>query len=229
MSGISERLKQVQTNLQSAAQRHHRDAGEIALLAVSKTRAAEELREAYGCGQRLFGENYLGEAMTKMAALSDLAIEWHFIGGIQSNKTADIAQHFAWVHSVDRLKIARRLSQARPAGLDPLKVLIQVNISGEQTKGGIPPDELAALANDIAELPNIELRGVMALPAPQTDAAKQLEACRAACELAAQLAREGTVPDPVISLGTTSDFEPAIAAGSTMVRIGTAIFGPRTR
>jgi len=184
--------------------------------------------EAHAAGQRAFGENYLQEALDKIAALKDRApdIEWHFIGPIQSNKTRPIAENFAWVHSVDRLKIAQRLSEQRPAALAPLNICIQVNVSGEASKSGCAPQDLPALAHAVAALPGLRLRGLMAIPEPASSEAEQRRPLRQLRELAEQLRAEGLALD-TLSMGMSADLAAAIAEGATMVRIGTAIFGER--
>lgn len=228
MSYIAEKLQAVTLEIVAAARNAGRDPSEIALLAVSKTISPDALLEAYGAGQRTFGENYLQEAVDKMAALKDRApgIEWHFIGPIQSNKTRPIAENFAWVHSVDRLKIAERLSEQRPAALPPLNICIQVNVSGEVSKSGCSPQDLSALAHAAAGLPRLRLRGLMAIPEPASTEAEQRRPLRTLRELADQLRTEGLALD-TLSMGMSADLAPAIAEGATMVRIGTAIFGER--
>lgn len=228
MSYIAEKLQAVTAQIVAAARNAGRDPSEIALLAVSKTVAPELLMEAHAAGQRAFGENYLQEALDKIAALKDRApdIEWHFIGPIQSNKTRPIAENFAWVHSVDRLKVAQRLSEQRPAGLGPLNLCIQVNVSGEASKSGCAPQDLPALAHAIAGLPRLRLRGLMAIPEPASSEAEQRQPLRQLRELAEQLRAEGLALD-TLSMGMSADLAAAIAEGATMVRIGTAIFGER--
>ena len=228
MSYLAEKLQAVSAQIVAAARNAGRDPSEIALLAVSKTISADVLQEAYAAGQRAFGENYLQEALDKMAALADSApgIEWHFIGPIQSNKTRPIAENFAWVHSVDRLKIAQRLSEQRPAHLAPLNICIQVNVSGEASKSGCAPQDLAALAHAVAVLPGLRLRGLMAIPEPASSEAEQRQPLRQLRELAEQLRAEGRALD-TLSMGMSADLAAAIAEGATMVRIGTAIFGER--
>jgi pyridoxal phosphate enzyme (YggS family) len=228
MSYITDKLQAVTTQIVAAARNAGRDPSEIALLAVSKTVSPDRLMEAHAAGQRAFGENYLQEALDKMAALKDQApgIEWHFIGPIQSNKTRPIAENFAWVHSVDRLKIAQRLSEQRPAGLPPLNVCIQVNVSGEASKSGCAPQDLPALAHAVAGLTGIELRGLMTIPEPAASEAEQRRPLRALRELAERLRAEGLALD-TLSMGMSADLAAAIAEGATMVRIGTAIFGER--
>jgi hypothetical protein len=198
----------------------------VRLVAASKTFPAQAIREAAGAGQRDFGENYVQEALTKIEALADLALVWHFIGPIQSNKTRAIAESFHWVHSLDREKIARRLSESRPAHLPPLKVCIEVNLSGEASKSGVAPQAVAALARQVGALPRLALRGLMAIPEPTPDAQLQRRRFRILRELKDELVRSGIALD-TLSMGMSADLEAAIAEGSTMVRVGTAIFGQR--
>ena len=228
MSYMAEKLQAVTAQIVAAARNAGRDPSEIALLAVSKTISPDVLLEAHAAGQRAFGENYLQEALDKMAALKERApgIEWHFIGPIQSNKTRPIAEHFQWVHSVDRLKIAQRLSEQRPAALPPLNICIQVNVSGETSKSGCSPQELPALAQAVAGLPGLRLRGLMAIPEPAASEAEQRRPLRQLRELAEQLRAQGLAID-TLSMGMSADLAAAIAEGATMVRIGTAIFGER--
>ncbi|MBD9600837.1 YggS family pyridoxal phosphate-dependent enzyme [Pseudomonas sp. PDM10] len=223
MSTIADNIAQVSSRIHAAAVAAKRDADSVQLLAVSKTKPAEALREAYAAGLRDFGENYLQEALSKQLELADLPLIWHFIGPIQSNKTRAIAEHFAWVHSVDRLKIAQRLSEQRPAELPPLNICIQVNVSGEASKSGCTPADLPALANAISELPRIKLRGLMAIPEPTEDRAAQDAAFAAVQHLQASL----NLPLDTLSMGMSHDLESAIAQGATWVRIGTALFGAR--
>ncbi|EUB73318.1 protein of unknown function UPF0001 [Pseudomonas sp. GM41(2012)] len=223
MSTIADNIAQVSSRIHAAAVAAKRDADSVQLLAVSKTKPAEALREAYAAGLRDFGENYLQEALSKQLELADLPLIWHFIGPIQSNKTRAIAEHFAWVHSVDRLKIAQRLSEQRPAELPPLNICIQVNVSGEASKSGCTPADLPALANAISELPRIKLRGLMAIPEPTEDRAAQDAAFAAVQSLQASL----NLPLDTLSMGMSHDLESAIAMGATWVRIGTALFGAR--
>jgi PLP dependent protein len=223
MGLIPDNLQAVRARIAAAARAAGRDPGAVRLLAVSKTHAPERIREAYAAGQRDFGESYVQEALDKMAQLADLPLEWHLVGPLQSNKTRAAAERFQWVHSVDREKVARRLSEQRPAGMAPLNVLIQVNASGEGSKSGVAPGEAHALAAAIAGLPNLRLRGLMAIPEPGAPAAR----FRAIGELYAEL-REAFGLD-TLSLGMSDDLEAAIAAGSSMVRIGTAIFGARPK
>ena len=226
MTTIASNLQAVRDAIASAAVGADRHAGDINLLAVSKTFAPDALREAYQAGQTCFAESYVQEALDKIAALQDLPIEWHYIGPIQSNKTRAIAENFAWVHSVDRLKIAKRLSEQRPAHLPPLQVCLQVNISQEASKSGAVPDEVDALAHAIAKLPNLKLRGLMAVPAPSDEIAAQRLPFEKLRELRDQLNRQGLQLD-TLSMGMSHDFAAAIAEGATIVRIGTAIFGDR--
>ncbi|MGE8187815.1 YggS family pyridoxal phosphate-dependent enzyme [Pseudomonas sp. NPDC086278] len=223
MSTIADNILQVSSRIQAATQAAHRDEHSVQLLAVSKTKPAEALREAHAAGLRDFGENYLQEALGKQLELADLPLIWHFIGPIQSNKTRAIAEHFAWVHSVDRLKIAQRLSEQRPADLPPLNICIQVNVSGEASKSGCTPADLPALAKAISELPRIKLRGLMAIPEPTDDRAEQDAAFAAVQRLQTSL----NLPLDTLSMGMSHDLESAIAHGATWVRVGTALFGAR--
>lgn len=223
MSTIAENIAKVGERIREAAQASGRDLDGIGLLAVSKTKPAAAVREAFAAGVRDFGENYLQEALDKQAELSELPLIWHFIGPIQSNKTKPIAEHFAWVHSVDRLKIAQRLSEQRPADLPPLNICLQVNVSAEDSKSGCAPAELAALAQAVSQLPNLRLRGLMAIPEPTDDVAAQRAAFARLREL------RGGLPLPLdtLSMGMSHDLDAAIAEGATWVRIGTALFGAR--
>lgn len=223
MSTIAENISTLGERIRDAAQAVQRDPASIGLLAVSKTKPASDLREAYDAGLRDFGENYLQEALGKQAELSDLPLIWHFIGPIQSNKTRAIAENFAWVHSVDRLKIAQRLSEQRPPELPPLNICIQVNVSGEASKSGCSPEDLPALAQAISALPNLKLRGLMAIPEPTDDRDEQNASFAAVSTLQAQLG----LPLDTLSMGMSHDLEAAIAQGATWVRIGTALFGAR--
>ena len=225
MQDIASRLARVQESIRACERRHGRAPGSVALVAVSKTQGAVAIASAFVLGQRAFGENYVQEALAKVAALAALPIEWHFIGPLQANKTAEVAANFSWVHTIDRMRIAQRLNNQRPGHLPPLNVLIQVNVSGEETKHGIVAEALPALAGEIAALPRLRLRGLMTLPAPTPDFAAQ----RAAFATLAELARRCPVPLDSLSMGTSDDFEAAIAEGATMVRIGTAVFGPRRK
>ncbi|RON18967.1 YggS family pyridoxal phosphate enzyme [Pseudomonas brassicacearum] len=223
MSTIADNIAQVSSRIRAAALAAQRDEHSVQLLAVSKTKPAQALREAYAAGLRDFGENYLQEALGKQLELADLPLIWHFIGPIQSNKTRAIAEHFAWVHSVDRLKIAQRLSEQRPADLPPLNICIQVNVSGEASKSGCTPADLPALVKAISELPRLHLRGLMAIPEPTDDRAEQDAAFAAVQSLQASL----NLPLDTLSMGMSHDLESAIAQGATWVRIGTALFGAR--
>ncbi len=226
MTSISERLQAVRAGIDAAAISAGRDPQQVHLLAVSKAHPATAIREAFAAGQRRFGENYLQEALDKQMQLGDLAIEWHFIGPIQSNKTQPIARHFDWAHSVDRLKIAQRLSMARPDHLPPLQICLQVNVSKEETKSGLAAEEAAELAHAVSALPHLQLRGLMAIPAPTNDVDLQRAQFRQVRELFESLQQQGLMLD-TLSIGMSDDYPAAIAEGSTMVRIGSAIFGPR--
>ena len=226
MTTIASNLQAVRDAITAAAGEAGRHADEVCLLAVSKTFPTDALREAYLAGQTRFAESYVQEALDKIAALHGLAIEWHYIGPIQSNKTRAIAENFSWVHSVDRFKVAERLSGQRPAHLPPLQVCLQVNISREASKSGVAPDEAEALARAIAKLPNLTLRGLMAVPAPGDDFTAQRLPFARLRKLRDQLNQQGLQLD-TLSMGMSHDFAAAIAEGATMVRIGTAIFGNR--
>jgi len=223
MSTIADNIQLVSSRIQAATAAAGRSENSVQLLAVSKTKPAQALREAYAAGLRDFGENYLQEALGKQLELADLPLIWHFIGPIQSNKTRAIAEHFDWVHSVDRLKIAQRLSEQRPAELPPLNICIQVNVSGEASKSGCTPADLPALAEAISTLPRLKLRGLMAIPEPTEDRAEQDAAFAAVQRLQASL----NLPLDTLSMGMSHDLESAIAQGATWVRIGTALFGAR--
>ena len=223
MSTIAGNIAQVEARIRAAAEAVQRDVTSIHLLAVSKTKPAAALREAYAAGIRDFGENYLQEARAKLVELTDLPLSWHFIGPIQSNKTREIAEHFAWVHSVDRLKIAQRLSEQRPADLPPLNICIQVNVSGEASKSGCTPEDLPALAAAIQALPRLTLRGLMAIPEP-TEVRAEQDAAFAKVRSLQQSLNMGL---DTLSMGMSHDLESAIAQGATWVRIGTALFGAR--
>jgi PLP dependent protein len=262
MTTIATRLQAVRSRIEAAAVTAGRSPSEIRLIAVSKTFPAAAIAEAYAAGQLAFGENYLQEAVAKIAALSELGLEWHdappdgqslesggevrpsagvaspqagpllrplewhFIGPIQSNKTRQIAEQFHWVHGVDRLKIAERLSTARPAHLPPLEICLQVNVSGEQSKSGVPPGEVLALARAASRLPGIRLRGLMAIPEPTPNTGLQRARFRQIRELKEELVGHGIVLD-TLSMGMSDDLEAAIAEGATLVRVGRAIFGER--
>jgi pyridoxal phosphate enzyme (YggS family) len=226
MTSICINLQAVRQRIKQAAELCGRSPSAVSLLAVSKTFPAEAVREAAAAGQRAFGENYVQEGSAKVEALADLKLEWHFIGPLQSNKTRQVANHFAWVHSIDRLRIAERLSAQRDPHLPPLQVCIQVNVSGEQSKSGVAPGEVEELALAIAALPRLELRGLMAIPEPSEDPAVLAKRFGELARLRDQLAARGLALD-TLSMGMSADLEEAIAAGSTLVRIGSAIFGSR--
>jgi pyridoxal phosphate enzyme (YggS family) len=228
MGSIADNLQAVRGRISSAALAAGRDPAAVSLLAVSKTHAAARIREACAAGQRAFGENYVQEALEKMDALADLPLEWHLVGPLQSNKTRVVAERFQWVHTVDREKVARRLSEQRPAHLPRLEVLVQVNVSGEASKSGVAPEAAPALARAVAALPGLRLRGLMAVPEPTPDTQLQRARFRGLRELYESLRREG-LPLDTLSMGMSDDMEAAIAEGSTMVRIGTAIFGARQK
>lgn len=223
MSTIATNIAKVGARIREAAQAVARDPDKVQLLAVSKTQPADAIRQASAAGQRDFGENYLQEALEKQAGLSDLPLIWHFIGPIQSNKTKLIAEHFDWVHSVDRLKIAQRLSEQRPPELAPINICLQVNVSGEASKSGCDPQDVPELAQAIAALPRLHLRGLMTIPEPTDDPAEQ----RAAFSRLRQLQGELDLDLDTLSMGMSQDLEAAIAEGATWVRIGTALFGAR--
>jgi len=230
---ISENLQLVQHRIANSAQAAGRDPASITLLAVSKTFDVQAVLAAAQAGQRAFGENYVQEAIDKIATTRDmrahnpdLQLEWHFIGPIQSNKTRQIAEHFDWVHSVDRLKIAQRLSEQRPAEMPPLQICLQVNVSGEATKSGLEPDALLELARAVVLLPNIRLRGLMAIPEPTEDVQQQRAAFAKLRFMQNDLQAVGIQTD-TLSMGMSADMDAAIAEGATIVRIGTAIFGVR--
>ena len=227
MSTIADNIAQVAERIRNACQAVQRDPHSVQLLAVSKTKPAAALREAHAAGLRDFGENYLQEALGKQQELADLPLSWHFIGPIQSNKTRAIAEHFDWVHSVDRLKIAQRLSEQRPAELPPLNICIQVNVSGEASKSGCAPADLPALASAIGALPRLQLRGLMAIPEPTEDRAAQDAAFAAVQRLNNDLRDSLNLPLDTLSMGMSHDLEAAIAQGAIWVRIGTALFGAR--
>lgn len=227
---IAENLATVRHTMDQAAARYRRAPGSVQLLAVSKTFGADAVIEAADAGQASFGENYLQEALEKQQAVHalrpDLWLEWHFIGPIQSNKTRPIAEHFAWVHALDREKIARRLSEQRPASLPPLNICLQVNVSGEASKSGVAPAEVLALAQAVATLPGLRLRGLMAIPEPANDFESQRQPFALLRTLQQQLTEAG-IPTDTLSMGMSADMDAAIAEGATIVRIGTAIFGKR--
>lgn len=226
MHDIAASLRAIRERIASLERRYGRPEGSVRLLAVSKTKPPEAVAAAFRAGQRDFGENQLQDAESKLNALADLDLVWHFIGPIQSNKTRGIAARFAWVHSLDRIKIARRLNDQRPDTLPPLQVCIQVNVSGETSKSGIRPGALDELAAGLKDFPRLELRGLMAIPEPQTDIESQRRPFRELREALEGLNRRGHRLD-TLSMGMTDDMEAAVAEGATWVRIGTAVFGPR--
>lgn len=232
MAAINDNLQAVAARIREAARASGRDPSSVRLLAVTKTAPPDAIRDAFGAGQRSFGENYVQEALDKQSALEAAGflgrIEWHLIGPLQSNKTRAAAGCFDWVHTIDREKVARRLSEARPPEAAPLNVLIQVNVSGEATKSGVAPSEVAQLAQTTSSLPRLRLRGLMAIPEPTEDESLQLERFRTVRELFDRLNGQGLQLD-TLSMGMSQDLEAAVAEGSTMVRIGTAIFGERTK
>ncbi|HED33502.1 MAG TPA: YggS family pyridoxal phosphate-dependent enzyme [Gammaproteobacteria bacterium] len=219
-------LQHIQENIAQLSQKYRRNPASIQLLAVSKTKPAEFIRAAFDAGQTRFGENYLQEALSKMQSLKDLPIEWHFIGAIQSRKTRELAEHFDWVHSVDRLKIAQRLNEQRPATLTPLNICLQINISEETSKSGLNINEVESIVDQIAPLPNLCLRGLMAIPARENTLNKQREAF-SRMRLILQTLQNRHPDLDTLSMGMSADMEAAIAEGSTLLRIGTAIFGAR--
>ncbi len=230
IEAVQANLARVNERISTAAQAVSRDPASVTLLAVSKTFGAEAVLAAARAGQRRFGENYVQEGVDKIAQVRSLApelrLEWHFIGPLQSNKTRPVAEAFDWVHSIDRLKIAQRLSEQRPATLPPLQVLIQVNVSGETSKSGVAPAEAGTLAQAVAALPRLQLRGLMAIPEPQSDPALQRAPFAAMRRLLDELRQRGLALD-TLSMGMSADMDAAIAEGATLVRIGTAIFGER--
>lgn len=226
MQNIEKNLRRVREDIQKSAQACHRNPEDITLLAVSKTKPASEIRHAYKLGQRDFGENYVQEAEKKILELSDLDINWHFIGPIQSNKTRKICELFDWVHSVDRLKIAHRLNEHRDSRSAPLNILLQVNIDSEASKSGISPEQVMSLAKQIQSLPNLSLRGLMAIPQPRDNERQQHIPLKAMFNLFNELRKIHPQCD-TLSMGMSADMQVAIAEGSTLVRIGTAIFGAR--
>ena len=227
MNPIQEHLQKVHARIAAAARDCGRDPADITLLAVSKTRPATDIAAAYACGQRAFGENYLQEAEAKIDALADLAIDWHFIGRIQGNKTRPVAERFAWVHGLASARHAQRLNDQRPADLPPLQVCLQVNLSGEASKEGVSEDEALALARTVAQLPHLTLRGLMTLPAPSDDPAEQRAVFARLAALKARINRETGLAMDTLSMGMSDDLEAAVCEGATLVRIGTAVFGPR--
>lgn len=228
MSPITANLQAVRRRIEAATRSAGRSAASVLLVAVSKTFPQEAVREAAGGGQRDFGENYVREGVEKIQALEDLKLVWHYIGPIQSNKTRAIAAHFDWVHSIDREKIAARLSEARAADRGELQVCIQVNVSGEASKSGVAPGEVAPLAKKVARLPRLRLRGLMAVPEPTPDLQLQRGRFAQLRKLRDALNRDGFALD-TLSMGMSADLEAAIAEGATLVRVGTAIFGEREK
>jgi len=226
MSAIADNLQAVHARISNAAAAVGRSPESVRLLAVSKTWPLACVLDAAEAGQRAFGENYVQEGIEKIAAVSGRNLEWHFIGPLQSNKTKPVAEHFDWVHSIDRLKIAERLSAQRPAYLAPLQVCVQINVSGEASKSGCAPDEALALCRAVAALPGLQLRGLMAIPEPTDDLQAQRIPFRKLRELREQICAAG-LPLDTLSMGMSHDLEAAVAEGATIVRIGTAIFGER--
>jgi len=228
MTMIGDKLQQVRTRIVTACTAAGRDPASVRLLAVSKTFDADAVRSAHAAGQRAFGENYVQEGVAKIEALAELRaqLEWHCIGPLQSNKTRVVAAHFDWVHSIDRLKIAERLAEQRPAHLPPLSVCLQVNVDGGANKSGVAPEDAVALAQAVAALPRLRLRGLMAIPEPAPDFASQRALFLRAAVVFEEIRANGIEVD-TLSLGMSADLEAAVAAGSTMVRVGTAIFGQR--
>lgn len=227
MRRIADNISEILERMHAFEQRYQRPHGAVTLLAVSKKQPVEAIRAAYAAGLRDFGENYLQEAEAKIAALADLDITWHLIGPLQSNKTRPVARHFHWVHSVDRLKVARRLSEQRDDSMPPLNVCIQVNLANEESKSGVELDAAATLCQEVAALPRLRLRGLMAIPAAESDFARQRAQF---AQLATEFRRlQQQLPQlDTLSMGMSNDYEAAIAEGATLVRIGTAVFGART-
>ena len=221
---IANRLKDILTQIRLAETAYHRKPDSVLLLAVSKTKPATDIAAAYQAGQRHFGESYCQEALKKQQALGAFDITWHFIGPVQSNKTKALAAYFDWVHSVESFKIAKRLSEQRPSALPPLNICLQVNVSGEQSKSGITLSELPQLCEQVAALPNLRLRGVMAIPMPEEDFDVQRQPYKTLYQAVARL---GTLKLDTLSFGMSGDLNAAIAEGSTIVRVGTALFGVR--
>ncbi len=228
MTSIAANLQAVKARISAACAVAGRDAGGVTLLAVSKTFPAPDLTEAVACGQHAFGESYVQEALEKQAVLTNLPLEWHFIGPLQSNKTRAVAEHFDWVHAIDRLKVAERLSIQRPTGLPPLQVCVQVNVSSEASKSGCALEEAEDLARAVAALPNLRLRGLMAIPEPSDDEVLVRGRFALLRQLRDRLVAAG-LPLDTLSMGMSHDLEAAIAEGATIVRIGTAIFGTREK
>jgi pyridoxal phosphate enzyme (YggS family) len=228
MDTIENRLQAVKSRITSACRQLGRDPRDIVLVAVAKGFPAADVRAAHAAGQRDFGENQVQEALAKVGELAGCDLVWHFIGPLQSNKTRAVAERFDWVHSIDRLKVAERLAAQRPASLPPLQACVQVNVSGEASKSGVAPADAPALAHAVAELPRLRLRGLMTIPEPSPDAALVRRRFDGLAALKERLVREGLALD-TLSMGMSDDLELAIAAGATMVRVGTAIFGPRSK
>ena len=226
MTLLSAKLQAVLARIASAARQYGRDPGDVRLLAVSKTWPAACVREVALAGQTAFGESFVREGLEKVGALASLGLDWHFIGAVQSNKTRLLAENFNWVHSIDRLRIAERLAEQRPASLPPLSVCVQVNVSGEASKGGVSPADVPALAQAVAALPNLRLRGLMAVPARSDAFLEQRRPFRLLRQLFEQLQADGLVLD-TLSMGMSHDLDAAIAEGATVVRVGSAIFGER--
>jgi pyridoxal phosphate enzyme (YggS family) len=229
MATLHDRITAVHTRIDTACARAQRDPRQLGLICVSKTQSADAVREAHACGERHFGENYVQEALDKIADLADLRqdLTWHFIGPLQSNKSRVVAEAFDWVHSVDSLKLARRLSEQRPAHLSPLQVCLQVNVSGEASKSGLSSAEAPALAAEVAAMPRLQLRGLMSIPAPEPDPALQGRPHDALAALLREINAAHGLHLDTLSMGMSDDLEAAIAAGATWVRIGTAVFGAR--
>ncbi|MGD9108163.1 MAG: YggS family pyridoxal phosphate-dependent enzyme [Gammaproteobacteria bacterium] len=228
MKNIAEQLKIIREKISQAEQKYHRESGAVTLVAASKTRSVAEIAEAIKHGQMHFGENYLQEALPKIKALKNQNIIWHFIGPIQSNKTKLIAENFAWVETIEREKIAQRLNDQRPKNLPPLNVCIEVNLSEEATKSGVGQDEILPLAKKIKTMPHLKLRGLMSIPAPSHNFNEQRKVFHRLARALQQLNQQGFNLD-TLSMGMSDDFEAAIAEGATIVRIGSAIFGPRSK
>lgn len=224
---LPERVREVHERMHRAAAAAGRDVDSVTLLAVSKGHSAETVRAGAACGLEHFGESYLKEALPKIETLRGTELTWHFIGQLQANKTRGVAEHFAWVHGVDRLRIAERLSEQRPFHAPPLNVCLQVNVGGENTKGGVTPEELPQLAAAVAVLPRLQLRGLMCIPPPEEDEARQRHWFAQTARLMGHLQVHGTTLD-TLSMGMSGDFELAIQEGATIVRVGTALFGPRS-
>ncbi|HID45532.1 MAG TPA: YggS family pyridoxal phosphate-dependent enzyme [Chromatiaceae bacterium] len=226
MSKLQERLSQVQAQIRRFALSCDRDPTSVRLIAVSKTRPAREIREAWAAGQKAFAENYLQDALEKIPELIDCDIEWHFIGRIQSNKTRPIAENFSWVHTLSSFKHARRLNDQRPPNLPPLNICVQLNLTGEQSKSGIPEEELGPLLEKLQDLPHLQLRGLMTMPQAAASVNRQHQVFARLRQLLDEMNRQGHALDS-LSMGMSGDMQAAICEGATMVRIGTAIFGPR--